>query len=406
MTRHRRRGVLAAVGAALTGGCVQSVLDRTDRTTQRLPDGEAPMPGGCERSRAWPSYQGDPQNTGYTSVQSGPATLGTTTTTLVSSTPVADEIAPVGTDQYTILASSGGLLAVDREAERVVWRTQFRSQPTSTPALGCRTAFVQTAQTLRALDLRDGDVLWQTSDGASISDPNVELFDETLYYSASGTVAARRATTGERLWDTRVETDTEPYLYHGLAVSDEFVIATSGADNVPGAVVAFDRADGSVAWVTDGIFASAPPSIHDRRVYVHARSGRLVALSLQDGSRKWTYGHDGSAHDAAPTVHPDMGLVYAPTGGHATIDAVEIDSGEQAWSSNVLYLALHPVLATRDRVYYGGNELYAFDAETGEELWVDTDRATIESPLALLDGSLHVNSGDGLRRWSDGAGAT
>ncbi|MEV8055523.1 serine/threonine-protein kinase [Streptomyces antimycoticus] len=152
------------------------------------------------------------------------------------------------------------------------------------------------------------------------------------------------------------------------------------------------------------------PTIADGVVYFSSRDdgfdqgrGRVYALDADTGSRRWEF-HPKGWVDAGPVVAG--GTVYfssSELGGDGILYAVDAATGEKEWSH---VLGRGAGLAYDDRVvYFGartvrGSHLYAFDADTGKQVWkvhisADVLPSAITS-LTVADGVIHAVGDDGV----------
>lgn len=184
------------------------------------------------------------------------------------------------------------------------------------------------------------------------------------------------------------------------AVGDVLVVGSDDQDGV----TALDE-DGDVLWTSDvGGYAYSLPE-HDDLVFVTSYEGEdVVVLSVDDGEELWSVdggyltgsGDDGLFY--TDVDEEEVGLLDAGTGdeswsvdgvdGHAvTDDAVyvldggelsrlEAGSGDEEWSVQTgvdagddSYVS---ITATRDLVVLGDDDVVAFDAGDGEELWSES----------------------------------
>jgi outer membrane protein assembly factor BamB/ferredoxin len=134
-----------------------------------------------------------------------------------------------------------------------------------------------------------------------------------------------------------------------------------------------------------------------------------------DGAERWRVDLDGGVRGglcAAPTHD----LLYAVTGS-ATVVALDLGSGETAWTAGVdlaygtgdAAVPPSPVVDTGS-VYVGSSYVKAFDATTGEERWTaDVAADRVRATPALRSNTLYVPASDdsvvafdtatGERRW-------
>lgn len=208
--------------------------------------------------------------------------------------------------------------------------------------------------------------------------------------------------TGARLWQVDLTPPTESpdeASGGGLAVAGDTVFVTTGF----GRLVALDVASGARRWVQE---LEAPvtgaPTVHEGLVYVATRDSRAVAVRASDGRVIWQLpGIDsvtGVAGGASPAVAGDRVVFPFPSG---ELVATLRLGGVRLWGSvvtgrrkgrayaNVSDIAADPVIAG-DTVYVGNasGRAVALDLASGERLW--TARAGTLDPVWVADGSVFM----------------
>ena len=119
-----------------------------------------------------------------------------------------------------------------------------------------------------------------------------------------------------------------------------------------------------------------------------------------DGVERWQTDLDGGIRGGFAAA-PTHDLLYAVTGS-STVAALDLDSGETAWTAGVDFsygtgdaaVPPSPVVDT-GTVYVGSRFVKAFDATTGEERWsatLDADR--VRATPALRSNTLYVPTSD------------
>src|ERR687890_399046 len=128
---------------------------------------------------------------------------------------------------------------------------------------------------------------------------------------AYGRVTALDATNGRRRWeaDTRPRRDRDGALGGGIAFDGGRLFSVTG----PPPALAIDAADGSIGWrVALPAPARGSPTVAGGRVLVPTVENQLVALSVEDGRRLWTY-------RGQPTVTMTLGLPAPAVGGDIVV---------------------------------------------------------------------------------------
>lgn len=223
--------------------------------------------------------------------------------------------------------------------------------------------------------------------------------DGTIYASIPNTnrLVAIDANSGRVEWTYRV--GSEDYRdVNRPVIRDGTVYATSTYNRV----VALDAETGKRQWQID----IEPPRRDDSLQYTMPNSptvtekglvvptSRFVDLrSLDDGSRKWRYVHDGTNTTGTAAV-ADGKVVL--TDDEESLYGIALDRGERLWQSEYSP-DIDPIVA--DGVVYLSYswlpELRAFDAATGEPLW-EIEIPNSPSQPVVDDGTLYIDTWDGI----------
>ncbi len=160
---------------------------------------------------------------------------------------------------------------------------------------------------------------------------------------------------------------------------------------------------------------TTPPVIGDT-VYLGGYSGDVYALSLDDGSEKWSFDADGPIIAGLATslsdsdAGPPTTLFVATDSG--TLYALDAEDGSEQWRFDAEDSIWGAPLMTGKFVYVAAvnGRLYALDPKDGSEIWrFETESGLISDPV-LADGTilvggigrtLHaVDADTGRERWS------
>jgi outer membrane protein assembly factor BamB len=236
---------------------------------------------------------------------------------------------------------------------------------------------------------------------------------------AYGLVSALDAANGRRRWqaDTRRRQDRGGELGGGIAFEGGRLYAVTGLAEA----MAIDPADGSIGWrVPLPAPARGSPTVAGGRVLVPTVENHLVALSVEDGRRLWTYRAQPTTTMSlglpAPAVEGDLVVAGFGSGELAAIRAAD---GRAAWSetlasarggglADIAAIAAMPVI-DRGRVFGTGlgGLTVALDLRSGRRLW-EREVAAVETPWSAGDALFLVaNNGnlaclgreDGRVRW-------
>ncbi len=197
--------------------------------------------------------------------------------------------------------------------------------------------------------------------------------DGSRLYIASSTDAAGSSLyctdtgSGAVIWSRTLDSwiSCPPSVWEGII----YVGTTSRT------LYALDAASGAVLWSFTAQGEIITPPVVDSGVLlffadnnaVFGLSNRLYALDPGGGALLWSYDTASWTPSPPATGH---GLVYT-AGSTSTVQALEINSGRERWSSPVDSVVFSSPLLNGDRVYVTtvNGRLYSLDALTGSRLW-------------------------------------
>jgi outer membrane protein assembly factor BamB len=204
----------------------------------------------------------------------------------------------------------------------------------------------------------------------------------SVYVSdALGAVSAFDIATGNRRWRRQTDrtNDDDGTMASGLAVSGETLFVSTGLAEL----LAFNIADGSVRWRVDlPSPARGAPTLADGLVFVPTVSSQLIALSAEDGARKWT-------HSAAAIATIPLGLGAPAVDGNTVIAgfpsgeliAMRSSDGRVIWTESLAAAgsgALSDIAGVRGRPAVANGRVVAVgmgglticvDLRSGRRLW-------------------------------------
>lgn len=263
---------------------------------------------------------------------------------------------------------------------------------------------------LYALDSADGAVRWH--DPSDYKPLTPALADGVVLpgrfgfrsVAADGGVALAGRRFGYRNWETA---DLD-YPQSPPTVTDDLLIAgvgTEGHSPDGGRIVAVDRADGSVRWVTSVTSTVwGAPAVGEGFVFAAQRATQnpeadaaLYALDPGTGQVRWrqTLPSDPRFDPVDAPVVGD-GLVYLSTGTGPLV-AYDTESGEPVWRLDPPSgVQGSPALA--DGTLYVGDldgTFHALDAETGETDWAASVGKFYGGPTVARNG-IHATTFEGI----------
>jgi len=265
---------------------------------------------------------------------------------------------------------------------------------------------------LHVLDATSGAEIWQQALGAVPSGPPTVAGDLVYQTTRGAEALAIDAGTGRVLWrltagDSGTFTNTGP----APAVAGRTVILPFGS----GDVIAALRLSGVRLWATTlagarpGVaFArvsdiTADPVIAGDAVYVGTPSGRLAALDLTTGDRRWTASEGAMSH-----VVPVGGAIFAVT-DQSELVRLRADDGSVVWSGTLplfpeerlrrrreSYAHFGPVLAGGRLIVVSSDGLMReFDPRSGAILRQTDLGAPASAGPVVARGVLYVRTANG-----------
>ncbi|MEM8601314.1 MAG: PQQ-binding-like beta-propeller repeat protein, partial [Bacteroidota bacterium] len=241
--------------------------------------------------------------------------------------------APVLTDRLLIApvsAGGDGIVAYDVVRGRTAWA--YEAEPHAAGLLLTEEGVLIAASlhgTLRALDPRSGDLLWeQAADSVhAVHASPVQLDAQTVaVIDDRGRVRAHALSDGAVQWTTQVEAP----VYASPTV-------TAGMLMVPttrGRLVALNATNGDAMWT---YAASTPttrmtsPATDGHTLYVGASDGTVAALDVQTGTVRWAHTEDGVVA-AAPLLA--VGAVVVGTLRKRVL-VLDASTGTVRWQTDV-----------------------------------------------------------------------
>jgi outer membrane protein assembly factor BamB len=274
---------------------------------------------------------------------------------------------------------------------------------------------------------------WKFEDYALLEFPPV-IYGHTLYLvDDDGSAKAIDATTGRKLWETKVGTLAAASPALGIPQGLVFIPVLSTNASAPnaqtpgnGRLVALSMKTGRVVWshpVPPGTESS--PLAWNNTVYFGDQGGTLFSLNATTGHVNWTYHASGAIKGGPALAYGRLyfgdyaGRAYAlnPSNGHQ-IWAVNTDGADFGFGSGNFYST--PAVAF-GRVYMGNTDhrVYSFAANTGQLAWATSTGAYVYASPAVAniagvgptvfegsyDGKFYAfNARSGAIRWAHPSG--
>ena len=255
---------------------------------------------------------------------------------------------------------------------------------------------------LEALDPTGGQVRWSRATDFTVGF-RPEIGEEIVVMSEDDgeTVRAVDVGDGDERWTTTIDGEiaNSPVIESGL------VYVSTGFENGTSTLVALDAADGRHVWTADisGRLARGPFGASDSLSLVATGSNTdtLYALDSVDGTVRWDVDLSGRVRTPLTGSH---GTIYAGS-DDGTITAFDAGSGTERWSFDTGHPVRRELAVSGGTVYVGSVDdlVYALDAETGSVEWGYKNREPTPLSPTVLQDSLYIGSASGhMHRLFDG----
>ena len=248
--------------------------------------------------------------------------------------------------------------------------------------VGNRIYALDTEATVRAFDATSGKRVWsaeltpenEESDegyGGGLAAEGGRVFASIGF----GHVVGLDAATGKVIWNKSLGV---PIRAAPTAAGGRVYVTT-----VNNEVYSLSEADGEVAWKFQGIAESAAllsstsPAVAEGKVVVPYTSGELVAFGSKDGNPVWTDSLTKSGvlsslsniNDIAGRPVVDKGTVYAISHS-GRMAAIDLKTGERRWTQDIAGTQTPWVAGAYVFVVSDRGELMALSRKTGAATWV------------------------------------
>jgi len=342
---------------------------------------------------SWNRFRGNPQNTAY----------------VASHVPLPNQLLWKHDVDKPLMSSpiiTGRILIVGSLTKRVHFFDALTGKhlgvhkiPSAVSSSACGDGSViyfgqdQGKETMTALNLQTGKVLWKDQLGDITSSP-VLCGNRVVVGSGSGTLWALDRETGETVWQFK----TSASIISTPACED--LSSTDGSQetiwfgSTDGRLYALESDSGKTIWDFDakaGIYSS--PAVKNGKVFFGSVDGKLYALDQRDGSLKWTFRTEGDIYSSPAAADS---LVYIGSNDYCMY-AVRQESGEMVWKFKTGGLIHSSPIAIGDKLFFGSYDgnFYVLDRFTGKLLWKYQTEGMISASPAYFDGKVYMASEDG-----------
>lgn len=268
---------------------------------------------------------------------------------------------------------AGLLWAMDVERGEVRWTFDAGRPILAAPAVSGGIVYVAAGDRLYALEAENGLFLWSASADDRIVASPLLLGDLLFFGTEGGTFYALEARRGTERWN--------------FEAGDAILTPAAGSQgtvlfgDASGLLYALDAVRGTLRWYVELEQTPAPPSIAGGTVYVGLSGGmaggRVVALSLADGSVRWSTALSG---DVSSALAVGDEAIYAVT-DLGYVVALGQEDGRLRWQVRLEGIPNAPLLVGRTLVLAdAAGSVHLLDMESGEERAVRSDLTPFGTP--------------------------
>lgn len=211
-----------------------------------------------------------------------------------------------------LVGSSSGVIALDTESGKTLWRYSVGGRLFS-PSIEGGSAFVAGIDgRLHKLNLDSGQLIWQRKISDGWIYPPAIVDGLLITGGQDGKIQAVDESTGALRWHFDVG---QELVFRPVATGGGSVIITT----FEGKVFAIDGPSGQLQWQQQHPVASFSPAVRDGHIYLPGYDNRLRVLASDSGQLLWSRALSGRPA-AAPQVHPKNSLIVTQEGDYLLLD--------------------------------------------------------------------------------------
>ncbi|MEO7433060.1 MAG: outer membrane protein assembly factor BamB [Dokdonella sp.] len=272
--------------------------------------------------------------------------------------------------------------------------------------------------TIEAIDAASGHTIWQkhfgtrhgwwwrrTENSTRWSGGPVAQGDMLVVGGLDGQVQALSTQDGAERWNVQLTSEViaPPAIGNGVVV-----VRTND-----GRLVGLDASDGSRKWIVDqavpalSLRGNAAPLIVNGVVYDGFDNGKVIAIGLADGKEMWVQSLSSGEgrteverlSDVDGALVADGTALYA-AGYRGQVAALALDTGRPLWQRDLSSYVGAAVSGNTVVVVDAEGNVWAFDRETGVNLWKqDKLKYRWLSAPAIHGDSVVVGDSEGFVHW-------
>jgi outer membrane protein assembly factor BamB len=235
------------------------------------------------------------------------------------------------------------------------WSVSLDGEVTSGPVSnGARVYLAYASGFLVALDAADGHELWRQK--KDVSRP-MALDGDLVFLSSGEAIEAVHGDTGAGAWTLPRTKTVAPLLAQA-----GWLVATTDTE-----VLAIRAASGEIAWRHTAGGVKLQPALDNARLFTGAEDGRVLALSMTDGSELW----DQFLPGGVTAIAAFRDRVYVGTGEKLFYCFDGLKKRDPRWVKRLDGQALGHIAFDDENVYFTelANVARGIDRQNGNERW-------------------------------------
>ncbi len=341
-------------------------------------------------AQEWSMYQGDASHSGYLDIAIDPSSIWQAWSLSLSKWGLGSA---TSSDGRVFVGGSENLWCIDSASGRVLWSHPFsRSTRINPPSYANGRVYIQigdpfgSSHQLRCYDAKTGSLIFSTPYPAYLSSHYAPtMYDGKVYINggAPGGMSAFDATSGNKLWSTRLQ---------AMDLWTPAVDELHAYAYVDGVISKLDRHTG-VILDSFQEFSSRPypdmdlaPVLGGRDDLLAVSDGNLLSFDLQKRNTRFSI---KNKFQGQPAVHG--GVIYALT--QSALEARDQGTGQLLWSwteagqvfdGNVVITARHAIVCSRTWTFL-------VDLETHDDVFF----FPVAGKISVADNAILIASGLG-----------
>lgn len=306
----------------------------------------------------------------------------------------------------------GNVVCLELTTGKEVWKTKFNNGFVASPAYrNGRVVLGDFDGRVVCLNAVDGKVLWEADIRQAMAAGANFVEDMVLITSEGGELFAYRLETGELLW----EFATGDQLRSAPTIWKQYALLGGCDGRLHKIDLKLGKAEGD-GLVLDGPSGSTPAILGDIAV-VPTQSGQVLAFDMVKGEKLWSFEDAERAQEirSSPAIVPPSGTSSrlepaSESGDSKTGDTIAVvttrnrrvlglgtQNGKMVWEAVVRKKCDASPVICDGRVWVGGldGNMYAFDAQTGEQRWSYQLTGQLIASPSISEGKLLVATDKG-----------